>query len=398
MHDKLALFGGDPVRKEPLTYARHEITNEDIEAVVASLRSGWLTTGPSVQAFEEACKKTTSATFAVAVNSGTAALHAAVHNLNLQEGDEVIVPPMSFMATANVILFEGGTPVFVDVDPNTLLLSLEDLKKKISSKTKAVIAVDYAGQACSYDEIRDIIGNDVVLIADACHSLGGSYKGRAIGSVADMTCFSFHAAKVVTSAEGGALTTNNESFAQRARRFRHHGMSVDHIAREEKKSWQYDMMDLGYNYRMSDMQAALGKSQLSRLDVGTKKRKSIAEAYNKVFSNFESLAHPLRFLPHREHAYFLYTVLVSEKLSRNEIFDAFVAEGISPIVAYTPIYMMSYYQEHFPHHKCSCPHAERLTSQVLCLPIYSSMTEKDTQDVQSAIEKVFTFYKDSIDA
>ncbi|MCP4566239.1 MAG: aminotransferase class I/II-fold pyridoxal phosphate-dependent enzyme, partial [FCB group bacterium] len=246
-----------------IPYGRQSIDEEDIQSVVEVLRSDWLTTGPKVDAFEHALADYVGAEYGVAVSSGTAALHCAMYALGIGPGDEVILPPMTFAATANCVVFLGGTPVFADVQPDTLLIDPVAVEKKITKRTRAIIAVDYAGQPCDYDSLRDIANSHgLSLIADGCHALGAVYKGHRVGSLADMTVFSFHPVKHITTGEGGMITTNDPKFAGRMRRFRNHGIDTDFRQREQQGSWYYEMVDLGYNYRITDMQCALGLSQL----------------------------------------------------------------------------------------------------------------------------------------
>ena len=230
------------------------------------LRSNWLTTGPRVEEFEKALAAAVGARAAVAMSSGTAGIHAAMYALEIAPGDEVIVPPMTFAATANSVVFQGGTPVFADVDPRTLLLDPQEVEKRINSRTKAIIAVDYAGQPCEYDALRSIASAaEIPLVADACHSLGAQYKERPVGALADLSIFSLHPVKQITSGEGGVVTSERSEWTQRLRRFRNHGIDTGTRERQEQRTWFYEMVDLGYNYRLTDFQCALGMSQLSKL-------------------------------------------------------------------------------------------------------------------------------------
>ena len=246
-----------------IPYGRQVIDEEDVQAVIDVLRSDWLTTGPSISEFEQTFAECVKAKEAVAVSSGTAALHAAMFALDIAPGDEVIVPAMTFAATANCVVFQGATPVFVDVDPRTMLINPEQVKARITPHTKAVIAVDFTGHPANYDELRSITEHHGInLVADACHSLGASFKDRSVGTLADLNTFSFHPVKHIATGEGGMITTDNRQMAQRMRRFRNHGINTDHRQREQQGSWFYEMIDLGYNYRITDLQCALGLSQL----------------------------------------------------------------------------------------------------------------------------------------
>ncbi len=272
----LAIDGGRPVRQAVLPYGRQSIDEADVASVVEVLQSDWLTTGPKVSEFEQAFADLVDAEEAVAVSNGTAALHAAMYAIGIGPGDEVIVPPMTFAATANCIVYQGGAPVFVDVDPDTLLLDPVQVEARITSRTKAIIGVDYTGQPCDYDVLRVIADqHGLVLVADACHALGGSYKGRAVGSLADLSIFSFHPVKHITTGEGGIITTDDPSLAQRMRVFRNHGITTDHRQRQREGSWFYEMVDLGYNYRLTDLQCVLGLNQLLKLPAWVARRREI---------------------------------------------------------------------------------------------------------------------------
>ena len=272
-------------KKKYIPYGRQWIDEEDIATVCQVLRSDWLTTGPSINEFENIFAQRVDATSAVAVSNGTAALHAAMFALELEPGDEVIVPPMTFAATSNCVVFQGGVPVFSDVDEETLLLDPAQIEAIITPKTRAIIAVDYAGQPCDYDALKIIADRHrLTLVADACHSLGAAYKGRPVGSLADLNTFSFHPVKHITTGEGGCVTTNDENLARRMKLFRNHGISTDHQQREQQGSWFYEMVALGYNYRLTDFQCALGLSQLKKLPGWITRRQEIAQAYGKAFA------------------------------------------------------------------------------------------------------------------
>jgi perosamine synthetase len=254
VHEKQTTDHG---QRPVMPYGRQVIDETDIEAVVQVLRSDWLTTGPRVEEFEQAVARCVDAPYAVAVSNGTAALHAAMYAIGVGPGDEVIVPAMTFAATANSVVYQGGTPVFADVEPQTLLLDPLQVAAKITPRTKAVVAVDYAGQPCDYTALRDIVEkHGVLLIADACHALGASCEGKPVGSLADLTVFSFHPVKHITTGEGGMVVTAHAELAARMRLFRNHGISSDHRQRHQLGTWYYEMTDLGYNYRLTDLQCA----------------------------------------------------------------------------------------------------------------------------------------------
>ncbi|HFQ80183.1 MAG TPA: UDP-4-amino-4,6-dideoxy-N-acetyl-beta-L-altrosamine transaminase, partial [Desulfobacterales bacterium] len=323
-----------------IPYGRQSIDEDDIAAVNEVLRSDWLTTGPKVPEFEKAVAEYCGAGHGVAVSSGTAALHAAMYAIGIGPGDEVIVPAITFVATANCVVYQGGMPVFADVEADTLLINPDEVKSKITARTKAIIAVDYAGQACDYDALRDIADQyGLTLVADSCHALGAEYRGHKTGTLADMTVFSFHPVKHITTGEGGMLVTDDAQLAARVKIFRNHGITSDHRLRAENHTWEYDMVDLGYNYRLSDIQCALGISQLKKLTSWLTSRRKIASYYEETFAGTE--IRPLKTHQDRLHAYHLYVVKV---IARDEVFFAMRRAGIAVNVHYKPIYMHNYYQ------------------------------------------------------
>jgi perosamine synthetase len=367
-----------------IPYGRQSLDDRDVLAVAETLRSDWLTTGPAVERFECALAEFTGARHAVAVSSGTAALHAAVHALGIGPGEEVIVPPMTFAATANAVVFEGGTPVFADVDPDTLLLDPAQVERKISGRTKAVIPVDYAGQPCDYDCLRAMVErHGIALIADACHSLGAQYKGRRAGSLADMTVFSFHPVKHITTGEGGMITTDDAALASRLRRFRNHGISMDCRQRSEACSWYYEMEELGWNYRLSDIQCSLGTSQLQKLPGWLTRRRQIAAAYDAAFAS-----HPWKPLAMQidvSHAWHLYVVQMPPGGDRAQAFRALRNAGIGVNVHYIPVHLHPFYRRRFSTGPGLCPQAEQAYERLLSLPIYPGMSDSDVKAVIAAI-------------
>lgn len=393
--ERLAIDGGSPVRQVPLPSGQHEVDEDDIRAVVAILRSTWLTTGPCVEAFEDTVTQFIGAKHGVAVSSGTAALHTALHALALKPGDEVIVPPITFVATANAVLYEGGTPVFADVDADTLLLDPAQAEAKITPRTKAVIAVDYAGQPCEYDALRKICDrHGLALVADACHALGAQYKGRRVGTLADLTVFSFHPVKHITTGEGGMIVTNRADLATTMRRFRNHGITTDHHQRAARGTWQYEMADLGYNYRLTDFQCALGKSQLEKLPEWLARRQKLATLYDESCARLQAVK-PLRRLGNRSHAYHLYVVQVDEahlQTGRATMFNALRAEGIGVNVHYMPVHLHPYYQQRFGYRHGEYPVAEEAYTRLLSLPMAHGMNTQDVEDVVRAIHKVVRAY------
>ena len=379
------------MREIMLPYGRQWIDEEDIAAVVEVLRSDWLTTGPKVAEFEAAFAHFTGVQEAVAVSNGTAALHAAMYAIDIGPRDEVIVPAMTFAASANCVVYQGGTPVFADVDPDTLLIDPEQVELRITPRTKAIIAVDYAGQPCDYDRLRNIADrHGLWLVADACHSLGGSYKGRPVGSLADLSTFSLHPVKPITSGEGGMITTNNAALAQRMRVFRNHGITTDHRQRSQQGSWFYEMVDLGYNYRLTDFQCALGLSQLRKLPGWVARRRKIAQRYDTNFSEMERVL-PLAVRPEVVHAYHLYVVRVKGReigMSRAQVFAALRSEGIGVNVHYIPVHLHPFYRSHFGTGPGMCPVAEKAYEEIITLPIFPAMSDDDIDDVVSGVMKV----------
>lgn len=391
MKAKLAIEGGNPVRESMLPYGRQWIDDDDLAAVADVLRSDWLTTGPKIMQFEKSFAEFVGTTEAVTVSNGTAALHAVTYALGIGPGDEVIVPAMTFAASANCVVYQGGTPIFTDVDPDTLLIDVADTESKITPHTKAIIAVDYAGQPCDYDALREITDrHGLALVDDACHAIGGSYKGRPVGSLADLNTFSLHPVKHITTGEGGVITTNNSELARRMRVFRNHGITSDHRQRAEQGSWFYEMVDLGYNYRITDFQCALGMSQLRKLPEWVVQRQRIAGMYDKAFAEISAVS-PLSVRANSNHAYHLYVVRFEPahlRTDRNTLFQALRAEGIGVNVHYIPVHLHPFYQERFDTKPGLCPVAESAYEQIVSLPMFPRMTEEDVQDVIVAIHKV----------
>ena len=387
----LAIHGGVPARSSLLPYGRQQVDDEDIEQVVAVLRSDWLTTGPKVAEFERAFAQFCGADHAVAVSSGTAALHAAMFALGIGPGDEVIVTPMTFAATANCVLYTGGRPVFADVDAKTLLLSPATVEQAITPRTRAIIAVDYAGQPCEYDILRALAQqHGLGLVADACHAIGGSYKGSPVGALADLNTFSFHPVKHLTTGEGGMVTTDGEDRAKRMRIFRNHGIATDHRQRAEAGGFFYEMVDLGYNYRLTDFQCALGVSQLRKLPAAVQKRQQLAAMYDAALAGIEYVT-PLTVRNNVSHAYHLYVVQIdttSLRMSRAEVFAALRAENIGVNVHYIPVHLHPYYRTLLGTGPGLCPVAEAAYERLISLPLFPQMTANDVNDVVSAVQKL----------
>lgn len=361
-----------------LPYGKQNITEKEIQAVTEVLSSEWLTTGPKVEAFEGAVADYVGTDHAVAVNSGTSALHTALFAVGVQQGDEVIVPPITFAATANAVAYLKATPVFTDVCPDTLLLDPQSVQKKITPATKAILAVDYAGQACDYSLLIDIARqHNLILIADSCHSLGGKWRHTPCGAQADLSVFSFHPVKPITTGEGGMVVTNNQSLDTRMRTFRNHGITTDHRHRQQQGDWFYEMQFLGFNYRLSDLHCALGLAQLSRLDDFIVQRRRIAAIYDTAFKGNPSIR-PLLTRPENYHGYHLYVVRVP---ARDQLFKQLRSKGIGCNIHYIPVHLHPWYRTTFQTAEGLCPNAEAAYQQIISLPIYPDLALQDQERV-----------------
>ncbi|OKO76726.1 aminotransferase DegT [Bradyrhizobium sp. NAS80.1] len=372
----------------PIPYGRQTIDDEDLASVAEALRSAWLTTGPRVGEFERAFADFCGASQGVAVNSGTAALHAAMRALKIGPGDEVIVPAITFAASANAAVYEGGTPVFADVEPDTLLIDPASVEQKITPRTRAIVAVDYGGQPADYDALRALAAErGIRLVADACHAPGATYKGRRVGTIADLSAFSFHPVKHLTTCEGGMVLTNDIEMAAHMRRFRNHGIDSDHRSREKAGTFAYDMVELGYNYRLPDIQCALGITQLKRLPRWISQRQAIAARYDKMFADVP-FVRPLATRPDRTNAYHLYVIrldLDQLQVDRRRAFDHLKVVGIAANVHYAPVYHHSFYRERFGYQPGLCPHAEAAYREILTLPMFPALSEADQDYVVSTV-------------
>jgi perosamine synthetase len=384
MPDRAPFEDERPVEAAFLPYGKQEIGDADIKAVVEALVSGWLTTGPRVSEFEQAFAAHCGAAQGVAVNSGTAALHCAMRALGIKPGDEVIVPAITFAASANAAVYEGGTPVFADVEADTLLIDPVSVATKITPATRAIVAVDYAGQPADYEALHDLARDrGIALIADACHAPGATYQGRKVGTLADISCFSFHPVKHLTTCEGGMAVSDDAAMAAHMRRFRNHGIDSDHRSREASGAHAYDMAELGYNYRLPDVQCALGLAQLARLDQWVAARQRIAGWYDEALAGMAELT-PLVTRDDRTNAHHLYVVQLAEHLSRDVVFAALRADGIGANVHYAPVYWHSFYQAR-GYRKGIAPVAEAASRRILTLPMFPAMTRADVARVAGAL-------------
>jgi len=389
------------VREKLLPYGRQSLDEDDIQAVVDVLKSDWLTTGPKVHEFEEAFANWVGAKYAVSFSSGTAALHGAAFAAELGLGDEAITTPMTFCATANCVLYQGATAVFADVCDDTLNLDPDEVCRKLSSHTKAIIAVDYAGHPAALDELRQIADRaGAVLIEDACHALGAEYKKKRVGSIADMTVFSFHPVKHITTGEGGMVTTDNPQLAETLARFRNHGISSEARQRQESGQWFYEMSFLGFNYRLTDIGCALGLSQLGKLEANLERRREIAAQYTRAFQGVPEVCSAITLPATRADvipAWHLYPIrlnLESLPVGRAEVFRALRAENIGVNVHYIPVHRHPYYRGRFPatSRPGSFPVAENAYERLISLPMFHSMTAHDAEDVIRAVHKVVSNY------
>lgn len=368
-----------------LPYGRQQIDEADIQAVVDALKSDFITTGPKVAEFEQDFCDFTGAAHAVAVSSGTAALHCIMAALGIRKGDEVIVPAMTFAASANAVLYQGGTPVFADVAEDTLLIDPASVESMITRHTKAILAVDYAGQPCDYDALRNIADrHKLLLLSDACHSLGATYKGRKVGTLADMTALSFHPVKQITTGEGGMVICDDPKLADLLRLYRNHGISTDYRQREEQGAWFYEMIELGFNYRITDFQCALGSSQLKKLPGWLERRREISKDYDKAFSSFGGKVEPLLCLPGNRHSYHLYVIKIKGGL-RDKVFSHLRKSGIGSNVHYIPVHLHPYYKRIYGPLYGLCPVSEQVFKEIVTIPIMPSLRRQDIEFVVSSV-------------
>ncbi|OQA16766.1 MAG: UDP-4-amino-4-deoxy-L-arabinose--oxoglutarate aminotransferase [bacterium ADurb.Bin363] len=378
-----------------IPYGRQWIEEDDIEAVVKVLRGEYLTTGPKIKEFEEELANYTGAKYAVAISNGTAALHAACFAAGIKEGDEVITTPVTFAASANCVLYMGAKPVFADIDPKTYNINPEDIKAKITDKTKAIIPVHFTGQPCDMDKIFEIAKeNNLTVIEDGAHALGAEYKGRRVGSMGDMTTFSFHPVKHITTGEGGAITTNSESIYKKLLLFRTHG-----ITRESKDllnnegPWYYEQHYLGFNYRITDIQAALGLSQLGKLDRFLKLRREYVRQYNEAFRELGEVITPFQIDAANSswHLYIIKLKLENLNCDRKQIFEELQSKNIGVNVHYIPVYYHPYYRQ-LGYKKGLCPCAEELYERMITLPLFPKMEKEDVQYVILNVKEVLQNY------
>jgi UDP-4-amino-4,6-dideoxy-N-acetyl-beta-L-altrosamine transaminase len=390
----LAINGGKPVRNTWLAYGKQSINEADVEAVVKALKSDWLTQGPAIAEFEQKAARLTGAKHAVAFSNCTAALHGSYFACGIGSGDEIITSPITFVATANAALYLGAHVKFADVEPTTGNISVESVRKLISKKTKAITGIDFTGQPCDIDELRQIAKeNKIFFVEDAAHAIGAKYKGQPIGSLADCTNFSFHPVKTITTGEGGMVTTNDDSLAHKLKLFRSHGIERESakLENESHGPWYYEMQELGYNYRITDIQAALGSSQLDRLPMFIERRREIARQYRAAFADIAGIR-CLEEKPFVESAYHLFCILLDDSQHgkrRRQFVEALHAENIGVQIHYIPVYQQPYYKKLYGNDIAkTCPNAEQFYNAVISLPMFAAMTDDDVADVIEAVCKV----------
>ena len=395
MGERLALHGGAPVRGALLPYGRHLVDDDDVQAVVATLRDGLITTGPAVARFEQAFAEVVGARHAVAVSSGTAALHAAVFAAGVGPGDEAVTTPLTFVATSNAVLYQGGRPVFADIRPDTLTLDPAAAAAALTPRTRALMPVHFAGQACDVEAWERLARtHGLVLIQDAAHALGAEVNGRRVGPGAGLTVFSLHPVKHITTGEGGVVTTDDAALAERVRRFRNHGLASDAGTRDAHGRLWSEMVDLGYNYRLTDLQCALGRSQLGKLDRFLARREAIADRYLAALKDVPGVTLP-QVVPDARHAWHIFPVLVEPQrlsIDRATIYAALRAENIGVTLHYVPAYWHPYYAAR-GYARGLCPAAEDAAERLLTLPIFPGMTDQDVADVVHAVRKVAEHYQ-----
>ena len=394
--EKPAIEGGGPVRASKISYGHQYIDEDDIQAVVDVLRSDYLTCGPKIAELEKKLCEVTGAKYAVVCSNGTAALHIACMAAGVGTGDEVITTPITFAASANCALYCGARPVFADINSETYNISPASVEKCVTDKSKAVVAVDFTGQSVELDELLKICQeHKMVLIEDGAHVIGTKYKGRANGSIADMTTFSFHPVKTITGGEGGAVLTNSEEYYQKLLLYRSHGITRDEnlLEHESDGAWYYEQIDLGYNYRMTDMQAALIISQLDKLEMFSKRRKEIVARYDEAFSKLEGIV-VQKEIPDSDTTRHLYILRIEPEkfgVERRRFFEALGAENVCCNVHYIPTYYFPYYEK-LGYQKGICPNAEKLYEEIITLPLYYAMTDEDVESVITAVSKIANYY------
>ena len=390
--EELAINGGKPASERLLGYGHQDISEEDIQAVADCLRSDYLTCGPATTAFEDAIKEETGAAYVTAVANGTAALHVACLAAGVKPGDEVIVSPITFAASANCVRYCGATPVFADIDPATWNVDPASIRAKVTEKTRAVVAVDFGGVHVDSDEIRKICDEfNLVFIEDAAHAMGTGRGGRKVGSIADITTFSFHPVKTVTTGEGGAVATMDPELGKMIELYAKHGITRrPELMRETGEGgWYYEQLVLGYNYRISDIEASLGASQMKRLGEFGQRRRELVAFYNEKFAEIPEVSFQIDPTPDEtvRHLYCLKFDTEALGTTRRFIFDALRAENIGVNVHYLPVYLLPYYKD-LGHGRGECSNAEDYYDHAVTLPLHCKLADEDAQHVVDAVAKV----------
>jgi len=366
-----------------ISYGHQWIDKEDIKEVVKVLKSDWLTQGPKVKEFEKAVAKYCGAKYGVAVSSGTAALHLAYIVAGIKSGDEVITTPLTFAATSNMAVVLGAKPVFADIESDTLNINPEFIEGLITPKTKVIVPVDFAGHPCDYDRILKIARkHNLLIIEDACHALGAKYKDKKIGCFADMTILSFHPVKHITTGEGGMVLTNNKDFYEKLKTFRHHGI----VKKPKKSGWYYEIENIGFNYRLTDFQCALGLSQLKKIDRFIKRRREIITLYKKAFKNIKEIITPIE-KDYVKSSWHIYPIQV-QGVDRRKIFDDLRKKGIGVQVHYLPLHLQPFYKKRFGYKKGDFPIAEKYYERAITLPLFPAMTKKNTKKIIKEVKKI----------
>jgi|SRR3989344_1963595 len=369
--------------KKNIPYGHQWIDNDDIKEVVKVLKSDWLTQGPNVEAFEKAVAKYCKAKYAVAVSSGTSALYLAYATAGVQSGDEVVTTPLTFAATSNMLFFCGAKPVFADIEEGSLNIDPKEIEKKITKKTKAIVTVDFAGNPCNYDQILKIAKkHNLLVIEDACHALGAKYRGKKVGSFADMTILSFHPVKHITTGEGGMVLTNNKNFYEKLKVLRSHGI----IKKPENGGWYYEIENPSFNFRITDIQCALGLSQLKKLEKFIKRRREIVKIYNKNFKDIKNIILPQE-SKRSFSSWHIYPVQIVGQ-DRRKFFDRLRENGIGVQVHYIPLHLHPFYQKHFGYKAGDFPIAEKYYQRAITLPLFPSMTNSDIKKVIQEVKNI----------
>ena len=393
---KPAIEGGNPVRGKFLPLALPCIEKSEVDEVINTLKSGWITTGLKVKKFEEKFKKYIGCKYALALSSCTAALHLSLIACGIKEHDEVITSPLTFASTANVVIHQRAKPVFVDIDEKTYNINPKKIKEAITEKTRAIIPVHYAGHPCEMNRIMEIAKkNNLTVIEDAAHAIGSKYKGKKIGTIGNTTCFSFYATKVMTTGEGGMLTTDNREIFKKAFLYSLHGMDKNAWKRYTAKgSWFYEIKEAGYKYNMTDIQASLGLVQLEKLGNLIKAREKIAKKYTKALHQIPEIITPF-VSEDIKHSWYIYPIQIKTgllKIDRNKFIRALKAENIGTSVHFIPLHLQPFYKN-LGYKKGDFPVTEKIYSQLISIPLFPMMTEQDVEDVINAIKKITEFYR-----